>query len=123
MASMSVVDNGSEAIGSAGTGSGSRTGSGGDGGRVPAVVELAAGGGVVGRATGGFFLAHPLAPTNAIAAITNTRRLCIIVSIPSEAATRRSAAEAAREGARPVHRVGSRYCDQFGYRFIPDRVI
>jgi hypothetical protein len=78
--SMSLADSSSpDATGSAGTGSGSRTGSGGNGGRLVVGVP-AAGGGIVGLATGGFGLANPAVPTNAITAMTNTWRLSIIVS-------------------------------------------
>jgi hypothetical protein len=60
----------SEEIGSGGIACGSRTGSGGAGGRAP-FAELPAGGGVVGRATGGFFFAQPPAIDSAITRITN----------------------------------------------------
>src|SRR6476659_8062883 len=76
---MSVDDSVSDAIGSAGTGTGSRTGSGGPGGRV--VEELGGGGGGrVGRATGGFFFPHALTSISATIATTTTVRLCVIVS-------------------------------------------
>ncbi len=106
MLSMSVEDSGSEAIGSAGIGSGSRTGSGGVGGRFPPVGEPTADGGVVGFATGAFFLAQAPAPASAIATMTNTRRLCIIVSILSRIV--RCVPISVSRSRR------LRYCDQFG---------
>src|SRR6185436_19271347 len=121
MVSMSVADNGSDEIGSAGTGSGSRTGSGGDGGRV-LVEETAAGGGVVGFATGGFFLAHAPAATSAIATIVNTRRLCII-SILSRNEERRTRTKYEERRTKNEEPFVVCYCDQFGYLFMPDRVI
>ena len=76
---MSVDDSVSDAIGSAGTGTGSFTGSGGPGGRDPPVAPEGAGG-VVGRATGGFFFPHALTIISATIATTTTVRLCVIVS-------------------------------------------
>src|SRR6185436_2379869 len=119
MVSMSVADNGSDEIGSAGTGSGSRTGSGGDGGRV-LVEETAAGGGVVGFATGGFFLAHAPAATSAIATIVNTRRLCIISILSRKRRTKNENQIRRTKNEEPFVVC---YCDQFGYLFMPDRVI
>src|SRR5882672_4210217 len=146
--SMSVDDRLSDAIGSAGTGTASRTGSGGPGGR-PEVVELVAGGGLVGRATGGFFFPH--APTSASATIiaTTTLRLCFIVcpcavhishcsrgptssdapEAPAPALPLRALRSAAAEGSQALSLGGFRepprraaYCDQFGYLFMPWRV-
>src|SRR6476661_84418 len=77
---MSVDDRVSDAIGSAGTGTGSRTGSGGAGGREPP-VEVTGGGAGIGRVTGGFFLPpHALTASIATIATTTTVRLCFIVS-------------------------------------------
>src|SRR3954452_18630014 len=75
---MSEAASVSEAIGSAGTGCGSCTGSGGAGGR-PAFGPLDGGGGV-GRATGGFFLAHAPTASSTSSTATTTSRLYIIVS-------------------------------------------
>src|SRR5262245_24487804 len=77
---MSVVDSVSDAIGSAGTTTGSLTGSGGPGVRDP-VVEPEGAGGVVGRATGGFFFPHAPTISNVTIATTTTVRLCFIVSL------------------------------------------
>jgi hypothetical protein len=79
IASMSLEASVSDASGSAGTGTGSRTGSGGAGGRVPVLVPVPAGG-VVGRATGGFFFAHAPIIISAIIATIRKLRLLIIVS-------------------------------------------
>ncbi len=108
---------------SAGTGSGgigraSVTGSGGAGGRV-AVAEVG-GGGAVGRAIGGCFFAHALAPaasTNA-AHIVRALRFCIAVC-PSLHPARLAADGRARGG--PDYRPAScgGYCDQFGYLLRP----
>ena len=56
--SISVDESESDAIGSAGTGTASRTGSGGPGGFDP--LAEAGGGGIGGRATGGFFFEQAL---------------------------------------------------------------
>jgi hypothetical protein len=71
---MSVEDNVSDAIGSAGTGTASRTGSGGVGGRDP-VFDVAEGGDTGGLATGGFFFPHALTVRRAIIATARTVRL------------------------------------------------
>jgi len=76
---MSVEDSVSEASGSAGTGTGSCTGSGGPGVRDP-LFDAAGGGGVGGRATGGFFLPQALTIISAIIATAITVRLCFIFS-------------------------------------------
>src|SRR3954471_14773317 len=76
---MSIDDSVSEAIGSEGTGTGSRTGSGGVGGREPP-AEVEGGGETGGRATGGFFFPHAPVAISAIIATTTTIRLCFIVS-------------------------------------------
>src|SRR5258706_5473414 len=70
--------------GSGGTMTGSRTGSGGAGGRGGAVVSATAGGGGDGRATGGFFLpqANAVTVTNTIihnAAFASARRIVISI--------------------------------------------
>lgn len=76
---MSVDDSVSETIGSEGTGTASRTGSGGPGGRDPP-VDAAGGGAAGGLATGGFFFPHALTIISATIATTTTVRLCFIVS-------------------------------------------
>jgi len=76
---MSIDDNVSEAIGSAGTGTGSCTGSGGAGRGPP--VEVAAGGDTGGRVTGGFFFPHaPVTISAIIAAATTVRRWFIVAA-------------------------------------------
>src|SRR4051812_44374583 len=77
--SISIDDSVSEAMGSEGTGTGSRTGSGGVGGLEPP-AEVAGGGETGGRATGGFFFPHAPVTTSAVNARTTTIRLCFIVS-------------------------------------------
>src|SRR3954470_20686217 len=81
--SMSVDDSVSDVMGSAGTGTGSRTGSGGRGGRPPP-VEVTGGGGGIGRLTGGFFLPpHALTASSATIARITTQGLCLIVCLSS----------------------------------------
>src|SRR4026207_136100 len=63
-------------MGSAGTGTGSRTGSGGPGIFDPPVDDD--GGGVTGRATGGFFFEHALTIISATLATAKTVRLWVI---------------------------------------------
>src|SRR6478735_5876678 len=99
---MSVADSVSEAIGSPGTTTGSLTGSGGPGVRDP-VVEPEDAGGVVGRATGGFFFPHAPTISNVTIATTTTVRLCIIVSYPSSVSLGRYPLSLPRDGG---------YCDQ-----------
>src|SRR3954451_11467416 len=113
---MSEEDSESDEIGSAGTGCASCTGPGGVG-RAP-VVELLGGGGV-GRATGGFFLAQaPVASTTSTARTTNWR-LCIIVSLDSLVSVLCCVLKTAPGGAAPAAIAGPcrttrGYCDQFG---------
>ena len=77
---MSIAASGSSLSGSGGTGVVSGTGSGGAGGRRAPVASPPAGGGGIGRATGGFFLAH--APTPSASAITAITAyvVCVILS-------------------------------------------
>jgi hypothetical protein len=76
---MSVDDSVSDTIGSEGTGTASRTGSGGPAGRDPP-VDVAGGGAAGGLATGGFFFPHAPTIISATIATTTTVRLCFIVS-------------------------------------------
>src|SRR5687767_11161019 len=72
---------GSSATGSGGTGRGSVTGVGGAGGRAFGSSAVAGGGGV-GRATGGCFFAH--APIRASATITAQKTLCLCIIISAQ---------------------------------------
>src|SRR3954453_15373768 len=87
---MSVAVSGSLVTGSGGIGV-SRTGSGGAGGRVGVVSGAIAGGGGIGRATGGFFLADaPRLSASATAMTTPaTRLLCMLSLFRSGATTSR----------------------------------
>ena len=127
--SISVEDKVSDAMGSAGTGTGSRTGSGGPGTRF--VEDVGGGGGGRGRATGGFFFEHALTSISATIATATTVRLCFIVSAFS-LFSRLAGAHPARShsatspplGPQALPRAKARgYCDQFGYLFMPVLVI
>src|SRR5690349_11833857 len=79
---MSVADRLSDAIGSDGTGTDSRIGSGGVAEPEP-VLDVAAGGATGGLATGGFFLPHAPTIISATIATVTRCRLCFIVSVRS----------------------------------------
>src|SRR5262249_29617015 len=118
---MSVEDSVSEAIGSAGTGTGSRTGSGGPGGRDP-LVEPVGGGGLVGRATGGFFFPHAPEIISATIITATTVRFCFIVSLILVLSAFLSALSLVPFAFCLVASARQRraaYCDQLGYLFIP----
>src|SRR5438067_5652193 len=90
----------SSRTGSGGTMAGSVTGSGGAGGRPGVEGAVVAGGGGVGRATGGVFLPHAAAITLANASHSTIRRTVIVAS-PIAGARRASTGRASRSP-RPV---------------------